>query len=68
MFVVCMVIIVSRKLIAELEDYCSNNGGLDKKFKCSIFRHGPFYCGLLNNATPAIYSCISMQVLGKWLD
>lgn len=56
MFVVYMVIIVYRKLIAELEDYCNNNGGLEKKFKCSIFRQGPFCCGLLNNATPAIYS------------
>lgn len=33
MFAVCMVIIVYRKLIAELEEYCSNNGGLEKKFK-----------------------------------
>lgn len=65
MFVVYMVIIMCRKLIAELEDYCSNNGGLEKNFKCSIFRHGPFCCGLLNNAAPAIYSCYQYASLGE---
>lgn len=65
MFIVYMVIIVYRKLIAQLEDYCSNNGGLEKKFRCSVFIHRLYCCCLLNNATPAIYSCYLYASIGE---
>lgn len=31
MFVVYTVVVVYRKLVGELKDCCSNNGGLEKK-------------------------------------
>jgi len=62
MFVVCTVVVLHRKLIGELKDCCSNNGGLEKN---ACFQTQAILLQLIKQcATPAIYSsyqCSSLE-------
>lgn len=63
MFVVYTVVVVYRKLVGELKDCCSNNGGLEKKI---CFQTQTVLLQLVKQcATPAIYSCYQHASLGE---
>lgn len=63
MFVVCRVVVLYRKLIGELKDCCSNNGGLEKN---ACFQTQAILLQLVKQcATPANYSCDQCSGLGE---
>lgn len=65
MFVAYTVVVVCRKLVGELKDCCSNNGGLEKKKK-NCFQTQTVLLQLAKQcATPAIYSCYQHASLGE---